>query len=101
MAARGRQRIPAKKGQPAHLKLLIRFGDALPVNKRLKYRSRAEAPVRAGDDRSVSPGDGDGSMRAGRAWNTQPGLGPADWFRPFRPLKDGLRCSSELRTARR
>ncbi|KTT24250.1 hypothetical protein SB14R_10405 [Pseudomonas oryzihabitans] len=40
------QRIPAKKGQPAHLKLLIRFGDALPVNKRLEYRSRAEALVR-------------------------------------------------------
>lgn len=40
------QRIPAKKGHPAHLKLLIRFGDALPVAKRLNYRSNAEALVR-------------------------------------------------------
>lgn len=39
------QRIPAKKGQPAHLKLLIRFGDALQVNKQLHYRSRAKALI--------------------------------------------------------
>jgi hypothetical protein len=51
------QRIPPKDGQkarrgraataaqPGHLKLLIRFGDALAVNKRLNYRSRAQAIV--------------------------------------------------------
>ncbi|MCF3193466.1 hypothetical protein [Pseudomonas bubulae] len=39
------QRIPAKRKLPAHLKLLIRFGDALPVKKRLSYRSRAQAIV--------------------------------------------------------
>lgn len=39
------QRIPAKRKQPAHLKLLIRFGDSLAVNKRLNYRSRAKALV--------------------------------------------------------
>lgn len=52
------QRMPAKKAtrrrggvaqpaQAAHLKLLIRFGDALPVNKQLNYRSRAKAVVNA------------------------------------------------------
>ena len=39
------QRIPAKRKLPAHLKLLIRFGDSLPVKKRLNYRSRAQAIV--------------------------------------------------------
>ena len=39
------QRIPAKRKLPAHLKLLIRFGDSLPVKKRLSYRSRAQAIV--------------------------------------------------------
>lgn len=39
------QRIPARRGQPAHLRLLIRFGDALPVNKRLHYQSRAKQLV--------------------------------------------------------
>jgi hypothetical protein len=51
------QRIPPKDGQkarrgraataaqPGHLKLLIRFGDALTVNKRLNYRSRAQAII--------------------------------------------------------
>ena len=39
------QRVPAKRKQPAHLKLLIRFGDSLSVNKRLNYRSRAKALV--------------------------------------------------------
>jgi hypothetical protein len=51
------QRMPPKDGQkarrgraataaqPGHLKLLIRFGDALAVNKRLNYRSRAQAIV--------------------------------------------------------
>lgn len=39
------QRIPAKRKQPAHLKLLIRFGDSLAVKKRLNYRSRAKALV--------------------------------------------------------
>ncbi len=41
------QRIPAKRGKRASLKLLIRFGDALPVNKRLNYRSGAQALVNA------------------------------------------------------
>ncbi|PMQ04174.1 hypothetical protein DyAD56_15915 [Dyella sp. AD56] len=36
------QRIPAKRGKKASLKLLIRFGDALPVPKRLNYRSHAQ-----------------------------------------------------------
>lgn len=31
------QRMPAAKGQPARLRLLIRFGDALPVKIRLDY----------------------------------------------------------------
>ncbi|MBB4863337.1 hypothetical protein HNP46_002184 [Pseudomonas nitritireducens] len=39
------QRLPAKKGKAARLKLLLRFGDALPVKKQLHYRSRAEALV--------------------------------------------------------
>ncbi|MBI6944217.1 hypothetical protein JET76_23100 [Pseudomonas putida] len=50
------QRIPAKKAskrrgglvqpaQAARLKLLIRFGEALPVNKQLNYRSRAKSVV--------------------------------------------------------
>lgn len=39
------QRVAAKRKQPAHLKLLIRFGDSLAVNKRLNYRSRAKALV--------------------------------------------------------
>ena len=39
------QRIPAKRKLPAHLKLLIRFGDSLPVKKRLNYQSRAQAIV--------------------------------------------------------
>jgi len=52
------QRIPAAKtgaqlrrrmsrgvNLGGHLKLLIRFGDALPVNKRLNYRSRAKSLV--------------------------------------------------------
>lgn len=39
------QRIPAKKKVAVHLKLLIRFGDALAVTKRLNYRSRAQAIV--------------------------------------------------------
>ncbi|MDY7560205.1 hypothetical protein [Pseudomonas sp. AB6] len=51
------QRIPPKEGQkarrgraasvaqPGHLKLIIRFGDPIIVNKRLNYRSRAQAIV--------------------------------------------------------
>ena len=39
------QRMPAKRKLPAHLKLLIRFGDSLPVKRRLNYRSRAQAIV--------------------------------------------------------
>lgn len=41
------QRIPARKGQPAKLKLLIRFGDALPVRQRLHYQSKGTALVAA------------------------------------------------------
>ncbi len=44
-AKRGRA---AKAGQAAHLKLLIRFGSAIPVNKRLNYRSRAQAIISRG-----------------------------------------------------
>ena len=40
-----RRRAAAGINAAAHLKLLIRFGDALPVNKRLNYRSRAAALV--------------------------------------------------------
>ena len=39
------QRLPAKRNQPGHLKLLIRFGDALPVTQHLDYRARASAIV--------------------------------------------------------
>ncbi|NWC92634.1 MULTISPECIES: hypothetical protein [unclassified Pseudomonas] len=51
------QRVPPKNGKgarrgraavaalPGHLKLLIRFGDSLAVNKRLNYRSRAKVLV--------------------------------------------------------
>lgn len=39
------QRIPATRGKPARLKLLIRFGDALPVNKRLNYSASAQALI--------------------------------------------------------
>lgn len=41
----GRRRGVAREAQAAHLKLLIRFGDALPVNKHLNYRSRAQALI--------------------------------------------------------
>jgi len=44
-ARRGRAAVAA---QPGHLKLLIRFGDAIQVNKRLNYRSRAKAVVERG-----------------------------------------------------
>lgn len=43
--AQVRRRQAAATKTTAHLKLLIRFGDALPVNKRLNYRSRAQALV--------------------------------------------------------
>lgn len=39
------QRTKAKKGNPARLKLLIRFGDALPVNEQLHYGERAKTLV--------------------------------------------------------
>ncbi|MGC1550832.1 MAG: hypothetical protein WA777_20105 [Rhodanobacter sp.] len=42
------QRIKASKGKPAHLKLLIRFGDALPVNKRLNFGSTAKKVIDRG-----------------------------------------------------
>lgn len=40
-----RRRAAAGVKAVGHLKLLIRFGDALPVNKRLNYRSRAKSLV--------------------------------------------------------
>lgn len=40
-----RRRAAAGVNAGGHLKLLIRFGDALPVNKRLNYRSRAQSVV--------------------------------------------------------
>jgi hypothetical protein len=42
------QRIKASKGKPAHLKLLIRFGDALPVTKQLKFGSTAKKVIDRG-----------------------------------------------------
>ncbi len=45
------QRIPARKGRSAGLKLLIRFGDALPVKQRLHYQSKASQVVAANIDR--------------------------------------------------
>lgn len=39
------QRTKASKGNPSRLKLLLRFGDALPVDKRLEYFARAKALV--------------------------------------------------------
>lgn len=44
------QRIPASKGVPAKLKLLIRFGDAMPVKQRLHYQSKGRAVVAANFD---------------------------------------------------
>lgn len=40
------QRVKATKGNPSRLRLLIRFGDALPVDKRLEYFQRANALVK-------------------------------------------------------
>lgn len=45
------QRLKATKGKPAHLKLLIRFGDALPVTKQLGYGAKAKAIVDRGFNR--------------------------------------------------
>jgi hypothetical protein len=42
------QRVKASKGKPAHLKLLIRFGDALPVTKQLKFGSTAQKVIDRG-----------------------------------------------------
>jgi hypothetical protein len=39
------QRVKASRGNPAHVRLLLRFGDALEVNKRLEYGQRAKALV--------------------------------------------------------
>lgn len=43
--AQMRRRVAAAVNTAAHLKLLIRFGDALPVTKSLNYRSRARSLV--------------------------------------------------------
>lgn len=45
------QRIPAGKGKPAGMKLLIRFTDAHPIKQRLDYRPRAEQLVRTNFNR--------------------------------------------------
>lgn len=39
------QRTKAKEGNPSRLRLLIRFGDALPVNEQLHYGERAKQIV--------------------------------------------------------
>lgn len=41
------QRIPARKGKPASVKLLIRFDDAHPIKQHLDYRQRAQGIVTA------------------------------------------------------
>ena len=41
----GRRGRAGAAAQPGHLKLIIRFGDAIAVNKRLKYRSHAEQVI--------------------------------------------------------
>ncbi|MCP1376032.1 hypothetical protein [Dyella lutea] len=46
------QRVKASKGQPGKLKLLIRFGDALPVTKRLGYAQRARTIIDRGFNRA-------------------------------------------------
>jgi hypothetical protein len=45
------QRIPAKGGKPASIKLLIKFEDAHPVTQHLDYRQRAELLVRSNFNR--------------------------------------------------
>lgn len=44
------QRIPAAKGKPASLKLLVRFEDTHPARQRINYRQRAEQVIRANWD---------------------------------------------------
>jgi hypothetical protein len=44
-AGRHRRGAPVQPGKPGHLKLLIRFGEALTVNKRLNYQSIAQKVV--------------------------------------------------------
>jgi hypothetical protein len=39
------QRVKARRGNPSHIRLLIRFGDALAVTQRLDYQARARALV--------------------------------------------------------
>ena len=45
------QRVPAKNGKPASVKLLIKFEDAHPVTQHLDYRQRAELLVRSNFNR--------------------------------------------------
>ncbi|KWT89340.1 MULTISPECIES: hypothetical protein [unclassified Variovorax] len=47
------QRIPAGKGKPASMKLLIRFGDAHKATQHLDYRKRAELLVRTHFNREL------------------------------------------------
>lgn len=47
------QRIPARKGIPSHLKLLIRFADAHPIRQHLNYRQRADMLVRQNFNREM------------------------------------------------
>jgi hypothetical protein len=41
------QRIPAAKGRPASMKLLVRFANAHPATQQLNYRQRAEDLIKA------------------------------------------------------
>jgi hypothetical protein len=50
------QRTKAKRGVPSGLKLLIRFGDALPVNKKLNYGAHAQAVINRGFNAAFSAG---------------------------------------------
>ena len=48
------QRTKPKRGQPGGLKLLIRFGDALPVNKQLNYGAHAKMIIDRGFNMAFS-----------------------------------------------
>lgn len=43
---RGRSKVPAGSNTTGRLKLLVRFGDALPVRQHLDYRERADWVIR-------------------------------------------------------
>lgn len=50
------QRMKPKRGVAGGLKLLIRFGDALPVNKQLNYGSHAQMVINRGFNAAFSAG---------------------------------------------